>query len=51
MLTEMVIAQDVSALGNPERGQWGPSAVWSEPQVAFRASYGLPEVVDGITRD
>ena len=47
----MVIAQDMSALGNPEWGQRGPTAVWNELQVAFRTSYGLPEVVDRVARD
>ena len=47
----MVVAQYMAALGNPERDQRWPTAVWSEPQVAFRASYGLPEIVDGVARD
>ena len=49
--TEMIITQNVTTLGNPEWNQRWSTGVWNESQVAFRTSYGLPEVVHRFTRD
>lgn len=49
--TEVIIAQNVAALGNPEGGQRRSAPVRNKLHVAFRTSYSLPEVVDGIARD
>jgi hypothetical protein len=50
-LTKMVVAQNMATLGNPERDQRGPTAIWNESQMAFRACYGLPEIINGVARD
>jgi hypothetical protein len=50
-LTEMIVAQNVATLGNPERGQWWSTAVGDVSQVTFCTGYGLPEVINGVACD